>query len=88
VTDPLMLMCDSLAIRGGATSTGRYCRAVKWGIASITQDVADRTVSLARPMNYTYCMCLQRNAYKLLDPGAEAALRNQMHSPRRMNKEN
>src|SRR3954447_22112495 len=32
VTDPLMLMCDGLAIRGGATSTGRYCRAVKWGI--------------------------------------------------------
>jgi hypothetical protein len=30
VTDPLMLMCDGLAVRGGATSTGEYSRAVKW----------------------------------------------------------
>src|SRR3954467_9333405 len=88
VTDPWVVMGESLAIRGRATSTGRYCRAVKWGIASITQDGADRTASLERPMNYTYCVCLQRNAPKLLDSGAEAALRNQMHSPRRMNKGN
>src|SRR4051794_37770135 len=51
VTDPLMLMCDSLAIRGGATSTGRYCRAVKWGIATVTQDVANRTATLEAVMD-------------------------------------
>src|SRR3954454_19730326 len=84
VTDPLMLMCDSLAIRGGATSTGRYCRAVKWGIASITQDVADRTASLVYLMNYTYCVCTQRNAHKLLDPGAEVALGNRMRASTRI----
>ncbi len=30
VTDPLMLMCDGLAVRGGASSTGEDNRAVKW----------------------------------------------------------
>jgi hypothetical protein len=50
VTDPLMLMCDGLAVRGGATSTGEYSRAVKWGIAlrhtAIAQDLVNRTGTL------------------------------------------
>src|SRR5690242_19045323 len=43
VTDPLMLMCDDLAVRGGGPSTGEDSRAVKWCNAlchtALAQDV-------------------------------------------------